>query len=148
MRLPSRLSGRRGVVLDTMILIYMFEDHPRFGGLSESVVAAACDGRFHAVVTPVTTAELLVKPLERNRTDLADRYRHALSGMRNVSLIPLSVEAGFMAGALRAKYGLPMPDMLQVAAAMQGPTPTIISNDNAFRKIREVDVLLLADFLP
>ena len=147
MRLPSGLAGRRGVVLDTMILIYLFEDHPVFGGLCESIVEAACNGTFHAVVTPITTAELLVKPIEKDRPDLADHYRHALAGMRNVSLISLSAETGFVAGALRAKYGLPLADMFQAAVAMQGPKPTLISNDKALRKVREVNVLLLEDFV-
>ena len=67
--------------------------------------------------------------------------------MRNVFPIPLSFETGLLAGSLRAKYGLPLPDMIQIACAMKSDTPTLVSNDKAFQQIEEVDVFLLSAFL-
>jgi hypothetical protein len=69
-------------------------------------------------VTPVTAAELMVKPLQNKRCDPADRYRLALRSMQNVVPVALSFETGLLAGSLRAKYGLPLPDMIQVACAI------------------------------
>ena len=37
-----------------------------------------------------------------------------------------------MAGSLKAKYGLPLPDMFQVAAALAQPANAIITNDRDF----------------
>jgi len=39
MKLPKRLAGRKGVVLDTMIFIYLFEDSPQFASVSEFLLA-------------------------------------------------------------------------------------------------------------
>jgi len=51
-----------------------------------------------------------------------------------------------MAGALRARYRMPLPDMMQVAAALAHERPAIVTRDKALRKVEEVDVFLLDDF--
>ncbi len=76
----SRLRGREGVVLDTMFWIHLFEDSPKYGALCERVLAEVERGLFRGLVTPVTAAELVVKPLAQGRQDVADRYRAALQG--------------------------------------------------------------------
>ena len=35
--LSKDLDGRRGVVIDTMVFIYLFEDHPAFGDICENL---------------------------------------------------------------------------------------------------------------
>ena len=52
-----------------------------------------------------------------------------------------------MAGAMKAQYGYPLPDMLQAAVAMQAPNPAIITNDKLFMKINELDVFFMEDFI-
>ena len=146
MKLPKRLAGRKGVVLDTMIFIYLFEDSPQFGSVSEFILEHVGLGRFESAVTPITAAELIIKPLQNKRYDLADRYRLALRSMQNVVPVALSFEGGLLAGSLRAKYGLPLPDMIQVACAMQSKTPTLITNDKAMEQIEEAEVFLLSAF--
>jgi len=142
------LNGRRGVVIDTMVFIYLFEDHPDFGDICEKLFNQIKVGVFSAIVTPITAAEVLVKPLEKGQLSLADNYRNAIRNMPNISNIKFDVEIGFMAGSLRAKYGLPLPDMFQVAAALAQPATAIITNDRAIQRIREADVFLLSDLAP
>jgi predicted nucleic acid-binding protein len=50
-----------------------------------------------------------------------------------------------MAGSLSAKYGLPLSDMFQAAAALAQPAKTIITNDRDIQRVREIDVFLLND---
>lgn len=147
MTVERQLRGRRDVVLDTTVWIYLFEDHSRYGPLCEKLLAAVGAGVFSAVVTPITAAEVLVKPVKERRPDIADRYRVALRTQPNVRCVAFDEESGFVAGALRAAYGAPLPDMLQAAAALRAPRPTLVSNDKAMKRIREVDVLLLDDWL-
>lgn len=141
-RLPPGLMGCRGAVLDTMVWIYLFEDHPRFGSLCEGLLKRAAAGDFAGIVTPVTLAEIIVKPLRAGRMDLADTYRAVLRNCPNVTICGLSGETGAMAGALRAKYGLPLPDMLQCACAME-QGGMLITNDTALRKVRDIRVILM-----
>ena len=72
----------------------------------------------------------------------------AIRSLPNVVLARIDEEIAFMAGALRAKYRLPLPDMLQVAVALSFPARTLITNDRALRKVKEVRVLLLDELSP
>ena len=141
----KELDGRRGVVIDTMVFIYLFEDHPAFGDICENLFNQIEVGVFSAIVTPITAAEVLVKPLKKGQMSIADKYRNAICNMPNISNIKFDVEIGFMAGSLRAKYGFPLPDMLQVAAALAQPANAIITNDRNIQRVRETDVFLLSD---
>ena len=142
------LRGRRGVVLDTMVWIYLFEDQPKYSAVCSRLVQEAEAGTFSGVITPVTAGEVLVKPLQKRRPDIAERYRLALGNLVNIGLCPLDGEVGFMAGALRAKYGLPLPDVLQAAMALREMPSTLITNDKALKKIVEIKVILLDDLAP
>jgi predicted nucleic acid-binding protein len=139
------LEGRQGVVIDTMVFIYLFEDHPTFGDLCDNLFNQIKDGLFSAIVTPITAAEVLVKPLNSGQLSIADKYRNAIRNMPNLSHINFGVEIGFMAGSLRAKYGLLLPDMFQVAAALAQPANAIITNDREIQRVQETDVFLLSD---
>lgn len=143
MKLPSLLHGGHDVVLDTMIFIYLFEDDQKYGRCCEWLLQQAAEGVFTGVITPVTAAELLVKPLKLKRTALADHYRAALRSLPNIRLVDISPEAGFMAGALRAKYNLPLPDMIQAATAMEINSTALISNDKSLQRIKEVNIIPL-----
>ncbi|RJR17746.1 MAG: type II toxin-antitoxin system VapC family toxin [Desulfobacteraceae bacterium] len=147
LRLPKSLEGRKGVILDTMVFIYLFEDTHEFGSVSEFIFEQTRAGRLECALTPISAAELMVKPIQKGRHDLADRYRFALSSLKNVVPLSLDFEAGLMAGSLKAKYGLPLPDMIQAALAMRSNIPTLITNDREMKRITEVEVFLLSDFL-
>jgi len=54
--------------------------------------------------------------------------------------------AGDLAGALKAKYRLPLADMIQAAMAVQTDCPALITNDKALSRLEEVDVYLLEAF--
>jgi predicted nucleic acid-binding protein len=128
-----------------MVYIYLFEDHPTFGELCEDLFNQIKDGLFSAIVTPITAAEVLVKPVKKGQLSIADNYRNAIRNMPNISNIHFDVEIGFMAGSLRSKYGLPLPDMFQIAAALSQPANAIITNDRDIQRVRETNVYLLSD---
>ena len=145
MTLASALQGAERAVIDTMIFIYYFEDHADYGNRADAVVRAAAGNLFEAIISPVTAAELLVKPLQANRSDIADRYRMAMTHLENSSQSNLSWNAGCLAGAMRARYGLPLPDMFQVAVAIEIGSGALITNDRALRRVEEIPIVLLDD---
>ena len=145
MTLVEALGGAQRAVLDTMVLIYYFEDSAVYGDRAESVIRSASSGLFEAIITPVTAAELLIKPLQTERPDIADSYRTAMAHLENASRCALSWDAGCMAGALRARYGLPLPDMMQVATALEADSCALITNDKALRRVEEIPIVLLDD---
>jgi len=146
MKLPRGLRHAKKVVIDTNVLIYLFEDHSRYGTISEFILDEVASGAFSAVITSITVAELLTKPLESDRTDIADAYRNVLKNLPNVETVECGFDVGVMAAALRAKYGVPLPDAFQAAVAMQAPRPSLITNDRRLRKISEVRSISLNEF--
>lgn len=146
MILPTGLENRDQVVIDSNIFIYLFEDHEEFGGTAEFIIEQAEKCIFSACITPITMAEVIVKPLQNGRYDLADKFRAICREWNNIHEISLGPETGLMAGALRARYGFPLPDMMQVAAAMQSDQPALITNDHSLNRIEEIDVYLLNEF--
>ena len=139
------LERRQGVVIDTMVFIYLFEAHPGYADLCEQIIVRMSQGFFSGVVTPITAAELLVKPLKQGHPSIADRYRRAIRNLTNVTLQDINTEIAFIAGSLKAKYGMSLPDMFQAAVALYFPAHTLITNDRAMSKIKEVKTFLLDD---
>ena len=145
MKLLPELAGHRGVVLDTNFWIYFFEDDPARGAWCEALLNEILRGHFSALVTPVTLAELSVAPLQRKRMDVVEEYRQIFASLPNVTVVPLTDAIGWAAGGLRAQYKLPLPDAFQLAAALLQHEPTLITNDKALARVKEVRVLLLDD---
>ena len=142
MNVPVSLKGVKGIVLDTMVLIYLLEDNPVYADRCEWLLRWISDSAFSGVISPITMAEIMVKPLELGRNDLAEKYKRALRNLSNVELCDCSWQTGVMAGALRAKYKMALPDMFQVACAMEHGG-VLITNDKALKKVEEIDVVLL-----
>jgi predicted nucleic acid-binding protein len=137
------LDKKHGVVIDTMVFIYLFEDHNDYAERCEHIIGRMSEGLFTGVVTPITAAEILVKPLKQEHFAIADRYRDAIKNLPNVILPEINIEIAFMAGSLKAKYAMPIPDMFQAAMALYFPAQALITNDRAMQRIKEIDVFLL-----
>ena len=147
MRLPTELKDRKGVVLDTMVFIYLFEDGEPFAAVAEFLVQQMEVGAFHGILTPITAAEILVKPYSRQRVDIAKSYQNALRSITNLDSIEISHEIGYRAASLKAAYGLPLPDMIQLACALESNTPALVTNDKALKKVNEVRIFLFDEFV-
>jgi len=146
MKIPKELHNRWGVVIDTNIFIYLYEEHPAFADIAEFIILEAENKSFAAVITPITVSEIIVKPLSLDQPDIADRCINALQSYENIKCVSIDIETARMAGALRAKYKYPLPDMYQAAMALRSVAPTLITNDKRLKVITEIDVFTLSDF--
>jgi predicted nucleic acid-binding protein len=57
------------------------------------------------------------------------------------------LEIADRAAKLRAECSLKTPDALQAATALASKATAIISNDPAFKRVRDLEVLILDDLL-
>ena len=78
--------GRGPVALDTVVFIYVIEEHPRFLPLVEPVFAAVDNGHWEAVTSALTLLETLVVPYRAGNASLADRYEGLLTRSRGIRL--------------------------------------------------------------
>ena len=145
--LKSRLRRHRRIALDTSVWIYHLEHHRRYHALSSTILTEVTEGRCRGIVSELTLLELLVRPLQLERQDLADEYEALLVHFPNLDLIPLNREILLRAAMLRARYALRTPDALILATAFTCGASIAVTNDNAWKRVQEIEVLCLDDYI-
>jgi predicted nucleic acid-binding protein len=137
------------VGLDTMIWIYETEGHPAFGPVAHPFFAQRLAlGNNRAGSSLLTLGELLVQPLIAGQLSLIHRYRQQFTAAPNFTAWDITRDVVEQAAELRAKYRLKMLDALHLASAVMNRADLFLSNESAFRKVTEIKVLVLADYLP
>lgn len=142
----DRLKGRR-VGFDTAPFVYYHQENPTYLPLVEPIFDALHAGDLEGVSSMLTLVEMLVHPLRCGDVDLAERGRRILLAERHLTVLPVDGEVAERAARLRATYGLRTPDAIQVAAAIIGEATHLLTNDLRLKRVAEVEVVALDDFL-
>jgi len=143
--LASALAGHRLIALDTSVWIYHFEGSAAHGRTADSVLEAVSEGRVAAVASELVLLELLVAPLKKGAQDVADEIELTLLHFPHLQLAPMTRAVLVRAAEIRARYGLRTPDAVMVATAIESGATLSVTNDSAWRKVREIEVVLLQD---
>lgn len=139
------------VLLDTSSLAAYFGVEP-----TSAVAAAVIDGfvrsgRNRAIISAVTAAELLVRPVRSGRAD-----RSVLDFMRwfpNVDVASVDLTVASIAAALRAQEGMKMVDALIAACGVDRSAAVALSDDAGWpeqlvHREARMRILSLRSFLP
>jgi len=132
-------------VLDTSVWIYHFEGSAAYGRAADSVLEAVTEGKIEAVASELVLLELLVAPLKTGAQDVADEIELTLLHFPNLQLAPVTRAVLVRAAEIRARYGLRTPDAIMLATAVESGATLAVTNDNAWQKMKEIDVLLVRD---
>jgi predicted nucleic acid-binding protein len=146
--LVPALAGHRLVALDTSVWIYHFEGSVAHGRAADSVLEAVAQGRPRGVVSELVLLELLVAPLKKGAQDAADEIELTLLHFPHLHLAPVTRPVLVRAAESRARYGLRAPDAIMLATAVESGATLAVTNDAAWRKVKEIDVLLLGHLKP
>lgn len=143
--LTSVIQGRR-IFFDSAPLIYYVEQHPEYGGPAEELFGALDTGVAYGGTSVLTLVEVLTQPLQNGREDIARKYRSVLLGAVGVELYPIDGATAERAARLRSRYrGLRTPDALQIASALEHRAELMVTNDEGWRRLTEIRVVLLSD---
>ena len=134
------------VYLDASGFIYSVERIQPYSDLLEPMWRQAQAGQFNIVSSDLVVLETLVKPLREGDTIVEMLFR-ALFDAREVRLIPTTRPLWEEAARLRAETGLKTPDALHAAAALHAECTLLVTNDNDFRRIESLAVVVLDDFI-
>ena len=145
--LTDALRRHQRVGLDTSIFIYQLEDSPRYAELAEESLDAVERGNVAGATSVLTLMEVSIVPLRLGRSDAADAYQSLISSFPNLDVIGIDGDVARRAAALRAAYNLRPADALQVAACLHAGASAFLTNDRALRRVQELQVLLLDQFL-
>lgn len=137
--------GRTGI--DSSVVIYFIEEHPKFLAIIQRLFDEADAGSRELVTSALTLLEVMVVPYRAGNIELAARYEAILTNSRGISLIDISREQLRDAAQLRAATGLRTPDALQLAAAIAAGCTTFVTNDRRIPSVTGMRVLQLQDYL-
>lgn len=130
------------VVVDTAPIIYLLEDHPRFLDRFIGLFEAEAAGQVHIAISTITLAEVLTGPLRTGQAALAQRYEKALA---RFTIVPVSSAVAVLAASMRARYGLKLPDALQLATALEIGAVALVTHDRDFARVEGLDILRGSD---
>lgn len=134
------------VYLDTMSVIYSVERHAEFWPLMLPVWSAAAQGRSVLVSSELLVLETLVGPFKTGDAVLVAAYERALEAS-DLRLLPLTLPVMRQAARLRAATSLKAPDALHAATALMAGCALFITNDEGFRRVPDLPIVMLKDLL-
>lgn len=112
------------------------------------MLETVAEGKIRAVVSELVLLELLVAPLKKGAQDVADEIELALLHFPHLQLAPVTRAVLVRAAGIRAQYALRTPDAIMLATAVESGATLAITNDEAWRKVKEAEILLLRDLGP
>lgn len=122
------LAGEK-VYLDSCIVIYLLEEHPKFSPIIRNTFKASENKTF--CISPLVELECLVGPLRTQNKLLIQRYESFFQYQTILEISPLAYR---LAAELRARYRLKTPDALHLAIAHDCSCAEIWTNDNRLNK--------------
>ena len=134
------------IYLDAAAFIYSVERIEPYRTLLDPVWRHARSGRFSVVSSELVVLETLVKPLRDGNRVLEGFFRSLLDS-NEVRLVPATLSLWEQAAAIRAVTRLKTPDSLHAASAIHAECNLFITNDNDFRRVPELPVVVLKDFI-
>jgi predicted nucleic acid-binding protein len=90
---------------------------------------------------------VLVHPFRTGNGPLGQKYRDILLYSDGLTTFEILHEVSEEASKLRAKYSIRTPDAIQIAVGILYGADKFLTNDPDLRRISEIEVLILDDFL-
>lgn len=131
---------------DTMLFVYLIEDHPQFG-VNVKDLLTKCEDHGHSIITSTfTLAELLVAPRKTGNLELAEAFRNALQPPA-VRLIHFNEGAAEHYAAIRSAMNVTPADAIQLACAADARVNLFVTNDRKLvgKKVAGIDFIIGLD---
>ena len=145
--LQQRVRACPVICLDTVTFIYHFEDNPTYASLTELIFADIEAGTIEAIASTIAFAEAMTGAKKAKSDALALRYRAIFANYPHLTIMPLDMQVAERVADIRCRYGLKAPDAIAVATALVHHAQALVTNDRNLRRVAELDVILLADYV-
>jgi len=132
------------VYLDANSIIYSVEKHPIYWAIIQPIWLAAKSNSIEVVSSDLALMETLVGPLKSGNKTLATAYEQ-LFQQAQTRLVSITHAILRSAAQLRAVTKLKTPDAIHAATALEIGSALFVTNDNGFRKIAGLPVVVLDD---
>jgi predicted nucleic acid-binding protein len=136
------LAGHRRVALDSNVLIYALEGHPRFAEPAAVVLDAVERGEVDAVMASIGLLEVLTKPAMAGDAAAFEGTADALRDLA-ITIIELDADVATDAAWLRGAVGGSAADAIHLATARRAGVTAFITNDRRVRSVARLEVVYL-----
>lgn len=126
------------VLVDSAPIIYILEANKKFAARFAPLFERHANGEIALAVTTVTIAEVLTGPLRAGEEVLAARYRAVLEAWQ---VVDVTADIAESAARLRGRYGLKLPDAIQLASALSINAHALVTHGRDFANVVGVQVL-------
>lgn len=126
------------LLVDSAPIIYILEGHAKFAARFAPMFQRHADGELMLAVTTVSIAEVLSGPLKAGEEALAKRFRAV---METWQVVEVSVDIAESAARLRGKYGMKLPDAIQIASALAINADALVTHDRDFASVTGMRIL-------
>lgn len=130
--------GRR-LCFDTSALIYLFNRVEPYHGLLDRLFRECQAGARTMVLSVISEAEMLVKPVRERDVHQMERIDALFQGPEHVEVRAVDRKLARRAAVLRARLGLRLDDAFIVATAIEAGCDAVVGND-ALCARRVVDI--------
>ncbi len=145
--LAAILSRHGRVGLDTSVFIYHIEERASLAEPAGVAMDELARGAFVGVTSVLTVMEIAVKPLQLGRPAVAEEYEVLIANYPNLVVAPIDRPTARRAAELRARHRFRPADSLQLATCLEQRATAFLTNDRDLRRVSEIEVLLLGDFV-
>lgn len=116
------------VGIDTAPLIYFIEENHDYIHHIEDFFLGMENDDFIVVTSTITLLEVLVHPIRKNKTKIAEEYKDILLNSK-LHTMEITNDISMEAARLRALYNIRTPDALQMSAALSAGATYFFTND-------------------
>jgi len=147
-KLQKDLLSFKKIGLDSMVFIYQFSDHPQYGQLTNVVMELLGKKKIKAVTSAITIIEAFVKPEKESDLAILNEYENVFQHLPSLEILPIDWPLSRLTARLRAQYPtIRIPDAVQISAALFKECSAFLTNDNKLKKVKEIKVITLKDYL-
>jgi len=132
------------VYWDSMLFVYLLEDHPAFGPTVESLLDAVIR-RGDTLCTSVFCAgEVLAGPRRIGSTSGVDAVKRFFSG-DTILVLPFTFDTADRFATIRAETRVHAADAIHLATAAEAGVDLFVTNDHDLRKLSVPGIKFFAD---
>lgn len=146
-RFKRKIAQCKKLCLDSSCFIYQLSNHPRFAALTDELFSFIETGQTKGITSTISVIEVFVRPEKEKNWQLIKNYEGLFLNFPHLEIIPLDWDLARLTAQIRAKYSLRTPDCIQLALAQNEQADAFITNDKKLKRLKEVEVLILEDFL-
>jgi len=144
-KLRKDLSEHKVIGVDTGVFIKHFQ-----GGedseLTSVVLGEIQGGEVRGIVSSISLAELMVRPLEAGEDDLADLYRVLIQEMPNLETVSVDPRIASRAAEIRAASKTGPNESLLLATAQESGATGFVTSDPGLKKAKGIKVMVLDEY--